>query len=299
MIAASPARPDRDSHPSVTDSISLQVLGQHIGIRYDAPSLRDCLSANFAAMASPNAVGTPNPDLDYSISVDGPSFVLERSGRLVASATGLADLIHYLEKDLIVNLQQRRADLFFLHSAAVEWRGKAILLAADAGSGKSTTTWGLMHHGVGYLSDELSPIDLRTMEVFAYPHALCLKTAPPHPYPLPSGAMHLGRTTHIPVQALPGPLGRQPLPLGAVFLIKHDPQLAEPTVRPLRAAEASARLYVTALNALAHDERGLTAVMRIAASVPRFEIRTAGLTETCHLILSAVDQAETCSSSSC
>jgi hypothetical protein len=170
---------DLDHHPSVTEPIDLQILGQRIRISCGTPALRDCLWRNFAALTSPDASGAAEPNLSYTINADEQqSFVLERAKRSVARASDLSDLVHYLEKDLIVDLQKCRAELFFLHSAAVEWRGKAILLAADAGSGKSTTTWGLMHHSVGYLSDELSPIDLSAMKVFAYPHALCLKS--PH-----------------------------------------------------------------------------------------------------------------------
>ena len=49
------------------------------------------------------------------------------------------------------------------------------------GAGKSTTAWGLLHHGFSYLSDELAPIDLETLEVLPYRHALCLKRRPPSP----------------------------------------------------------------------------------------------------------------------
>lgn len=266
------------------DSITLAILGHYIRIRCSARTARDCVWDNFAAMVASKVGAKPKLSIDYSIHLDDGSFIVERDDRPIARAVNLADLIHFLEKDLIVDLQKRRADLFFLHAAAIEWRGKVILLAADAGSGKSTTTWGLMHHGAGYLSDELSPIDLQTLQVHAYPHALCLKKAPPEPYPLPSAAIHLGRTIHVPVPALPGPLAKQPLPLGAVFLIKYDPQLSQPQLRPLRAAEAGARLYLTALNALSHPDRGLTAAVRVAEQLPCYALASAGLRETCAAI---------------
>jgi hypothetical protein len=198
------------------------------------------------------------------------------------------ELLFLLEKDLVVELQKRRPDLYFLHAAALECNGKAYLLAADAGSGKSTTTWALLHHGLRYLSDELSPVDLRSMRVFPYPHALCLKQPPPH-YPLPPDTIDLGRTLHVPVRSLPSEVISEPLPLGAVFLVSYRPDLTAPELHALGAAEASARLYLTALNALSHPNRGLDAVVHIAEQVPCFAMHSADLPSTCTLIRSALE----------
>ncbi len=187
-----------------------------------------------------------------------------------------------LEKDLVVELQQRRPDLYFLHSAALEWNGKACLLAADSGGGKSTTTWALLHNGFRYLSDELSPVDLDTLNVFPYPSALCLKRRPSD-YPLPADTVDLGRTLHVPVRSLPSETITEPLPIGAIFLVKHRPELDEPELRAISAGEAAARLYLTALNALSHPNRGLDAAVRIAQEVPCFALNSATLPATCAL----------------
>ena len=232
-----------------------------------------------------------DPDFAYTIrSVDG-SFLVEREDTATQLvATGFDELVYCLEKDLTVELQQRRPDLFFLHAASLEWRGAAVVLAADSGSGKSTTAWALLHHGFRYLSDELACIEPDTLRVFAYPHAVCLKRAPPAPYVLPDATLHLGRTSHVPVTALPAPLADDPLPLGAVFLIRYDANLARPQLHELGAAEASARIYVTALNALAHPDRGLGVALRIAQRVPCFLLDTAELGESCEIIRAAIDR---------
>jgi hypothetical protein len=179
---------------------------------------------------------------------------------------------------------------FFLHSAAVDWRGSACLLAAESGSGKSTTTWGLLHHKFHYLSDELSPIDLGSMQVFSYPRALCLKRPLAPAYGLPPGALDLGRTIHIPAQSLPSATVSESRPLGAVFVAAHRPDLSRPNIRATSPAEASARSYVVALNALAHPNRGLDAVIRISETVPCFALSAAELSAICALICSTVER---------
>jgi len=162
------------------------------------------------------------------------------------------------------------------------------LLAAESGTGKSTTTWALLHHQFSYMSDELSPVDLDSMQVWPYPHALCLKEPPPKPYPLPAVTIDLGRTLHVPTRALPSATLSSARPLGGLFLLARCPELREPEMRAIGPAEASARLYVTALNPLAHPNHGLDAVVRITQHVPCFAVSAAELSATCALIRSTV-----------
>ena len=202
------------------------------------------------------------PDLHYQVAkgTTRDTISLVCHGRAVCHDAARGDLLYLLEKDITVELQRRRADLFFLHAAAIEREGTTLLLVAESGSGKSTTTWGLLHHAFRYLSDELSPIDVNTMCVLPYPHALCLKHDPPPPYALPPAAIRLGRTIHLPVDSLPAPTVSGPRALGGVFLVTHRPDIRAPEMRSIGPAEASARLYVAALNALAHRNQGLQAV---------------------------------------
>jgi hypothetical protein len=216
-------------------------------------------------------------------------FLVESGDRSV----DFSDLLFLLEKQLTIELQRRRPNLLFLHAAAIALRGKACLLAAESGSGKSTTTWAMLHHGFDYLTDELSPVDIRSMEVFPYPHAICLKRKPPDSHPLPASAMDLGDTIHIPVDRFPARAVSKPCPLGAVFLLKYQPDLREPEVRAIGPAEAGARLYANALNALAHADHGLDAAARIVERVPCFSVSSAELSATCGLVRAAFEQALT------
>jgi hypothetical protein len=256
-----------------------------------APLLASVLRTNYEALAV--TIPGRKPDLYYSVK-SGPTegtFSLMHEEQAADVAADVGDLLFLIEKSITVELQKRRPDLLFLHSAAIEWHGKACLLAAESGGGKSTTTWALLHHDFHYLSDELSPIDLGSMRVFPYPHALCLKQPPSRAYPLPEHVMHLDRTIHIPARSLPRTAGCAPRPIGAVFLASYDPERKVPDVRSISPAEASARLYVTVLNALAHPNYGLDAVIRIAERVPCFALDAADLRTTCALILGAVEQA--------
>ena len=266
------------------------VLDRSVRVDCADSALRAVLAANYAAMAELKE--DVRFDLHYHVERSGqsPGFVLSRQGESAQIADDAGDLLFLLEKDLVVELQRKRPDLLFLHSAALDWKGKACLLAGESGAGKSTTTWALLHHDFRYLSDELSPIDVDTLQVHAYPHALCLKEPPAAPYALPGDVLHLGRTIHVPTGTMPETVVREARPLAALFLLKYSPGLRASTLRAMDAAEASAHLYVNALNALAHSNRGIDAVVRIAEGLPCFAVAAADLPSTCALIRSAMER---------
>lgn len=64
-----------------------------------------------------------------------------------------------------------------LHAAVVERGGRALILPAPPGSGKSTLTAGLVHRGWRLLSDELTVIDPARLEIVPVPRPVSLKNA--------------------------------------------------------------------------------------------------------------------------
>ena len=64
-----------------------------------------------------------------------------------------------------------------LHAAVVARDGRAAILAAPPGSGKSTLCAGLVNRGWRLFSDELALIDTNTGELVAFPRPICLKNA--------------------------------------------------------------------------------------------------------------------------
>ena len=136
--------------------------------------------------------------LKYSITTGKEQgFIIQRYGLdHEMGAENTYALLYNFEKDLTIELELCRKDLFFVHGAALELGGKAILISAPSGSGKSTTTWAWLHHGFNYLSDELAPIALDTLNIQPFPHALNQKKHPPEPYILPEATFKTDRTMH-------------------------------------------------------------------------------------------------------
>jgi hypothetical protein len=184
---------------------------------------------------------------------------------------------------MTIQWELARSDLYFLHASALDFGSGVVLLAGRSGNGKSTTCWAMTNNGFGYLSDELAPIDLKTMNVHPFPHSLCLKAHPPAGYELPDTIIDAGPTLHVSPTDI-AQVVNVPRPIRAVLFVQYDPDLAKPELARLSTAAATANLYTHSLNALAHSNDGLAAAAEIVKPIACAELRTAELDDTCELI---------------
>jgi len=270
--------------------LHFRILDLHITITCADELFRNLLLTNYAAFQVTRA----SADMNYRVERKrSGGFYISRDNEILAeehSDEGISyQLVYLLEKLITLDLQRSRQDLYFVHSSAIERCERTIMIAADSGTGKSTTTWALLQHGFNYLSDELAPIDPVTLDIHPYPHALCLKAIPPGPYPLPADTVETDRTMHIPAKALPNPPVSSPKPLSAIFFLRRDSQLSAPSYAEVSPAEAGARLYANTLNALAHPGRGLDVAINITGAVPAFILDAGELKATCELITELTD----------
>jgi hypothetical protein len=262
--------------------LALSVLGVEALIGCVDPDTHALLEATCGGMSA----SVERPVLRYEVRRRNPSspYIIRRDGQTRASAHDRAELLWAFDDDLAIEIQRQRPDLYFVHAAVLELDGRAFMLVGESGAGKSTTAWALLHHGFGYLSDELAPVNLRSLTVQPYLRALCLKDEPPAPYDLPASALWTSRSIHISTRDLPGRVWRESLALEGTFFLRYDADARVPSVRPMTSAEGTVHLYASTLNALAHEADGLDGAIRIAAARPCFELVSADLTLTAELV---------------
>lgn len=288
-----------------SSDLSFRILDVDVRVRCPDPRLRSLVACHWSGMrldrdrgvrANSGACGAervkPGEEngstgsLDYEIARDRESGAISfsRPGLTPQTASDEGLFLYELEADATIKIQTLRSRLYFLHAAVAEVDGKAYLFVAESGGGKSTTLWGMLHHGWSYFSDELAPIELDTMWVHAYPRALGLKRRPPAGYPLPETALQTPRTFHVPVDSLPRVSALACCPLEAAYFVKYCPDASGPSICPIGAGEAAARLYANSLNQLAHDNAGLAAAVRITKAIRSYSLRSAELAATCALL---------------
>jgi hypothetical protein len=264
--------------------IELSVFDCGIRVECSDPQAESLLNRNYEWFKQP----VEEAQITYRITrpATGEGRLLARNGACPELARDDGDFLYRFEKDMTIETQKLRSDLYFLHAAVLELDGRALALVAPSGHGKSTTTWGLLHHGFQYLSDELAPIDLTTMRVHPFPHALCLKTVPPNEYPLPKETIFTTRTAHVPAQFLPCQTTMDTILLETIFFVRFVGEASEPVLKPMGKGEAAARLFTNALNPLVHSGEGLDGAIEIASRTRCFELLSSNLTPTCDLIKS-------------
>ena len=226
-----------------------------------------------------------NPPITYRITPESSGTLsLARNGTPLQTARAGVDFLYNFDKDLIIESQKLRSDLYFVHGAVLASGGEGVALVAPSGFGKSTTTWGLMHHGFDYLSDELAPVDPRTMCVHAFPRALSLKDNPPSYYPLPSSAIYVERVTYLPTSSFPCQTLTQPLPLKTILFLRSLKGCPPPALRRLSTIDATVRLLANALNPLAHPANGLEVAVEITSKARCFELLAGDLRTMCDVV---------------
>ena len=291
----------RNGQQGTQTGLALRIFDRNIHVTCQDTTTAHILREAYSHFSTLLAA-SPSADLSYTVGPHDQGFFLKRSGSQVLHAEDDGEFLFLFEKDITIELQKRRRDLYFLHAASVAWHDqgmpRALLLVAASGQGKSTTTWALLHHGFSYLSDELGPIDLSSMQVHPYPHALCLKDEPPLPYRLPPQTLYTSHTLHVPFSALPNthtpqvPRPPHASPLAAIFFLRYCPDAAQPSLRPIGKAEAATRLFAQALNPLAHPGEGLDGALAIVSQRACFELCSADLTATCTLVKETVEGLE-------
>lgn len=262
--------------------LRLRVCDVKVELRCLDAELAEAIQLVFGSL--PSADDPVPPMLMYTVDRDPTTGALTicREGSQPLAADSIDELLFLLDKDLILGLQRRRADLFFVHAGTVVHNGGAWAISAPSGTGKSTTVWALVCEGLRYASDELAPIERLDAEVrlHPYPRALNLKREPPYPYALPADVLRFADAIYVPTRSMASRPQVDTLPLRGFLFLQRGETLAVPSITRLTPAEAATHLYANALNPLAHSNMGLDAAVAIVQSLACFAVKVGSVSAT-------------------
>jgi HprK-related kinase A len=183
-------------------------------------------------------------------------------------------------------ISHRAHRFLMIHSAVVEKRGRALLLPARPGSGKSTLTAGLLGRGYRLLSDEHALLRPEDGRVVPLPRPIALKNESIRVVRELGGDLELGPTFHDshkgdvahlrPLEDSVRRAGETALPAAVVFP-KFDP--SSPTrLEPVARAAALMELVENSVNYSVTGELGFETLARLVdeASFHALDFRDLG-----------------------
>jgi len=259
----------------------LDRLGWAAGLAFEAFGVRVGIRANderalelVRPLLPPRWKPARTPVVDYLYSLilgDGqPAGRVRRYHLVYSGATRLArtfdlhEALRLFELDLHFYIAEATRRYVFVHAAAVGWRGRALLLPGERGTGKSRLVAALVRAGAHYLSDRFAVLDARGRV---------------HPYPVPIelADSEKGLPEKRSAEALGGETARRSLPVGLIVFTHY---------------RAGARWRPRALSA---GETGVELLRHVfsTAWAPEFVLRTLGaLAERVPALKSARGEAE-------
>ena len=89
---------------------------------------------------------------------------------MVASAEGAKpDFLNQLHREVVYRFMDTVPDVVWLHGGAAALNGRAVIVTAPPGSGKSTVVTALCKNGWSYLSDDVVPLHVPSRSVIPFP----------------------------------------------------------------------------------------------------------------------------------
>jgi len=196
-------------------------------------------------------------------------------------------------------LASRLCCYLLLHSGVVERRGRAVLLPAMPGSGKSTLTAALALRGFRLLSDEFGVVRLSDSHLLPMLRPIALKNesidvisrfetkaviGPRYP------KTHKGTVAHLAPKSEHVDACHVPAAPALIVFPRHDPSV-EMQMEPVTQARAFARLAVNSFNYEILGPDGFDALGRVAQACTCYQLRYRDLDRAVDAIAELLDQA--------
>lgn len=145
--------------------LCIEFDGRQLVARTDVPEVYEFFVETFRNMLVPRITGIAG-----TLGVFGHNdrYVIESAETRVVEGQEVDNLLNLVKEEVRYQFMRTRQDLLWLHAAAVERDGSAILLCGASGQGKSTLSWHLCGRGWRLMSDDVAPVRMDANEVLSY-----------------------------------------------------------------------------------------------------------------------------------
>lgn len=276
-------------HDRLMLSVSSQTLrvgfgGRQVAVHTSLPRVLSQLGAHFQEMRVA-AGDRAAPVCTFEMQRSGLRYTLHVDGAVVLEGVPFRSAYHELRRRVVRALMDARPDLVWLHAGGAVRQGRAVLLAAASGQGKSTLTTGLCQQGWRYLSDDIVPADPEADVMLSFP-LLPNVRAQVGMELMDEQVADLRREA---VQFAPEVFCRTPVPVAAVVFPAY--RFGAP-VRLERCppALASVRLLQRCLNIEVHRGAAVRYIADLVQRVPAFRLTFSDVPPALRLIEQATEE---------
>ena len=246
------------------DELFIEFDGRQLKVRTDIPGARDLFERIYRPMLVPHLTSSAGR---LDLVRNGAGYTVRGLEMVDTLEQPVELLTNYLTREVLLLFIKARPDLLWIHAAAAEKDGSALLIAGPSGQGKSTLATRLCEIGWRFLSDDTAPVRMDADEVLPFPQAARRRKHPGREFiademgnlekeevPIPDAAMRL-----------------KPAPIrGIVFpLFRHG---AAPELSLRSPGDAALDLLRNCTNFPDHKETGVERVASLARAVPMYHL---------------------------
>lgn len=245
----------------------------------DAPSA-ELIALALSAMSPQRVKVTHGIKLSLDFLADEEVWELvDHANRIERKITQTGDVIYHLTDRIVFHIANANRESHCLHAAAVAHQGRAIIIPAMSGAGKSSFTTWLAANGFDYVTDELILIDAEhRIEGIARPIQIKSRGLPAVQHLIEDASLiqHGAFANAVPVMSLgSATVAGAGLDVAMLVFPKYDKQF-DFSFTELSSAEAGMRLMANHVNARNLDGHGFRSMMALIRKAPCYALEYGG-----------------------
>jgi len=269
-----------------------RILGYTFRVRASAPGCADALERTFGSFATRDSEPEGSYEITDSDARAGTCdlYVGDRRVLQGASPSTAFDLLAWHAMREAVSHSD---DFVLVHAGAVSSGGRAIVLPASAGSGKSTLVAGLVRAGMTFYSDEVAAF-AGDGTVSAVPRSIVLKptSIPVFEPPLPALPAETAPFLTSTYPLRPGDIGSPeigvPAPVGYIVFPEYEKD-ATTALEPITRAQTLVEMATQCFNLEEVGGRGLEVLARVVDGAGCYRLRVGDLDSAVEAVRSIVE----------
>ena len=262
-----------------SDTLGIGFDGQQVVVHSPCPEVLAGVARTYGAM-----LVSPTSSALGRLSVTRQNGTYHVGGKC-GGGTGAGPLdavLRAVRYHVALHFIEARPDLLWLHAGGVARRGRAVLVPAPGGQGKSTLVTRLCGRGWTYLGDDVVSLDPAMGMAYAFPQMPAVREDPARDV-APEDVPALPK---VDVPLDPASVCRRPTPIGTVVLPVYRRHGSTELVR-CGPAEAALAILASTLNFPRHREAAVRAVARLVERVRLFQLTYATADAAAELIARA------------